>query len=168
MRTNHGLAFWGILCSLWALSGLSSGCGGAKEIQAIPVKGSLTLDGKAYGPGSLILFPIGDLKVNPAGSVDAQGNVKFSTNRNGDGIPIGDYRVMVNPGIGVEPRIPSVYIDEKKSPLIVKVLVDTSELKMELSSKAGPPSKSGLNLPGGIGSGIDYQKAIEEMHGTEK
>jgi hypothetical protein len=164
MQANYRLIITGVL---FVFTGWSSGCGKSESL-VIPVKGSLTLDGKAYGPGSVILFPMGDLKVNPAGTVDAQGNVKFSTHKTGDGIPIGDYRVMVNPGIGVQPRIPGIYIDEKKSPLIVKILSDTSELKMELSSKAGPPSKNGLNLPGGLGSGADYQKAIEEMHGTEK
>ena len=129
------------------------GCGGKAGL--IPVTGQLTLDGEPYGPGNLILIPTSRQDGAPGqtayGSADAEGGIVFQTYDPGDGIPIGEYRVMVTP-TGSAPPSPLVYQNEQ-TPLTVSVDSDLKELKIDLDSSAGP--MAGPTAPGGVIGGAD-------------
>lgn len=137
MRTGLG-----ILCML-ALVGCGSG-----EQAVYPASGTLTLDGKPFGP-AIVVFqstaPVekGAEQKAPGGQADASGNVTLTTYKPGDGAPAGEYRVYLpanpmNPG----QALPQIYQDPKTSGLTVKVEpkseAGANEFKIELKLSAGP------------------------------
>jgi hypothetical protein len=140
-----------------------AGCGG--KVSAISIKGQLTLDGKPYGPANLVLIPAkkegAPVGQTAYGSADAQGAVVFQTYDPGDGVPVGEFRVMVTP-TGSAPPSPMVYQNDQ-STLTVKVASDSKELKIDLVSSAG--AMSGPTAPGGFVGGADpsNMKAIMEQ-----
>lgn len=124
-----------------------SGCGGSGKLDVYPVKGKLTLDGEPFGPTSILLAPTTPPSLNDpnsthsaAGKVDASGNITFSTYEPGDGVPAGEYRVVVGMDFADPPKpFPQIYRDTVKSPLIVKVEpAPDGNVEIKMDSKAGP------------------------------
>jgi hypothetical protein len=139
-----------LLCSLGTFF---PGCGSESRVGVVAVKGQLLLDGKPLGPASLILTPTsGDLKHSSYGVVDDQGNIKFQTYTPDDGLPVGEFRVMVAPTMGTS-RLPAIYFDDKASPATVRVDSQPADLKISLASTAGPPAVG--NGIGGIAGAAD-------------
>lgn len=88
---------------------LCLGCGEAR-VPTEKVTGTLTVDGKPFGPASLTLQPSSADSKNPAakGNVDPSGNVAFRTYVDGDGIPIGSYDVTLLPDVMTLSPVPPV------------------------------------------------------------
>ncbi len=76
---------------------LCLGCGGESRVPTVKVAGTLTVDGKPFGPANLTLQPNPADPSKPAakGTVDASGSVTFRTYVDGDGIPVGTYDVSL-------------------------------------------------------------------------
>jgi len=72
-----------------------TGCGGGLQ----PVRGKVTLpDGKpAANSQGVFDGPIGGKTISARGDVQADGSFELSTAQPGDGVPLGKYRVQVNP-----------------------------------------------------------------------
>lgn len=149
MRTGLG-----ILCML-ALVGCGSG-----EQTVYPVSGTLTLDGKPFGPAILVFESTtpaekGVQLKTPGGQADASGNITLTTYKPGDGAPAGDYRVYLPPNpMNPGQALPQIYQDPKTSGLTVKIEPksdsDANELKIELKLSAGPLARP-IGTPGAMG-----------------
>jgi len=143
----------GLITGLLALSG----CGEA-TMEVVPVTGKLTMDGEAFGPTSIMLSPTTDpdpkdpIKAHSAvGKVDQSGNVTFTTYDLGDGVAVGEYRVVVGMDFAEPPKpFPKIYRDGGSSPLLVKVEPGMENIEIKMDSKAGPPvPKMSLGRGGG-------------------
>jgi hypothetical protein len=99
-----------------------------------PVRGMVTLEDGSPLTKGMVIFESADGKVPimARGEVRTDGSYQLSTHKPGDGVPLGKYRVHINPMDLTE--VP----DEKKNlPFDVKYLrLDTSGLEFEV--KAGP------------------------------
>src|SRR4051794_23699741 len=72
----------------------ASGCGA----RMYPVTGTITLaDGSPLTKGLVVFETTGARPVMARGNVDADGTYHLSTNKPGDGVPPGKYRVLINP-----------------------------------------------------------------------
>ncbi len=119
-----------------ALLVLIMGCGGsdANRKATFPVKGKVTVDGKAPGSGIQIeCHPVAGLDAqNPTVSrteCDAEGNFSVSTYTAGDGVPSGDYILtfvwqdfnIMSRNYGGPDKLKGRYADAAKSTVKVTV-----------------------------------------------
>jgi hypothetical protein len=78
-----------------------AGCGGSgpKEIPTVPIRGSVRFKGKPAAGAIVVLHPTGGaqdlMTLRPQAECDAQGCFQVRTYREGDGAPVGDYRVSI-------------------------------------------------------------------------
>lgn len=126
-----------------------AGCGGDasnfEKLPLYPASGTVTMDGKPYGPVSLRFEPEGGLGEGTRGfvaMVDGGGSFdKVTTYESGDGAPVGTYLVTVFSSGGVSDPFPAIYEDAKKTPLKVIVSDITGDgangMTIQLDSKAG-------------------------------
>ena len=143
----------------------TAGCGGSDMLEVYPTKGTLTIDSEPFGPTSIMLVPTQE-KIpgtdepthSAVGQVDQTGAIKFTTYDPGDGVPAGEYRVVVGMDFAEPPKpFPKVYRDSQKGPLLVKVEPGVeNDLKIVMDSKAGPPVPKM-----GFGKGPDMGEAME-------
>ncbi len=121
------------------LMGFLAGCGGSKGPKkevAHPIKATLTLDGQPFGPLFLMLH---STKLNGpmiAGMADEKGNVKFTTNKPGDGAPAGEYKLVVfqDPKSRAVKAVPDAYREANMSPTTVNVEAKKNELTFAIES----------------------------------
>jgi hypothetical protein len=107
-----------------------AGCAGGK----IPVSGTVSLDDGTPLPKGLVVFERheGGPPVTARGAVGPDGRYSLSTERPGDGVPPGRYRVLVNPL-----DLSDVPDEQKDLPFDVKYTrFATSGLEFEV--KSGP------------------------------
>lgn len=107
-----------------------AGCGGGKY----PVRGTVTLDDGTPLAKGLVVFERaeGGPAVTARGAVAADGQYVLSTEKPGDGVPPGKYRVLVNPL-----DLSDVPDDQKDLPFDVKYTkFATSGLEFDV--KSGP------------------------------
>jgi hypothetical protein len=89
-----------------AISAVSSSCGKSVpeikgKLPVFPVKGSVQLDGQPLSRAEIVFhpfgsgFPDGAAKNLPQARTDGDGNFTISTYVDGDGAPVGDYRVTI-------------------------------------------------------------------------
>lgn len=78
------------------------GCGAEEEVRPdlYPVEGSLIINGKPAGGAMLVLHPANGKNFDERGSrpratVNEDGTFHVTTYQNGDGAPVGDYRVAL-------------------------------------------------------------------------
>jgi hypothetical protein len=127
-----------------AVAAIAAGCsGGHLESE---VAGTVTLDGKAVGPGIVIFAPVGG-KENPAtGPIERDGSYSLKTSRT-IGLKAGKYQVgvsvrelPVNPKPGDRPPpgkmlIPDKYESSDTSGLEFEVTPGSNTINIELKSK---------------------------------
>lgn len=107
-----------------------AGCGGG----LYPVRGTVTLDDGTPVTRGLVVFERtdGGKPVTARGEIGPDGRYELSTNKPGDGVPPGKYRVLLNPL-----ELSDVPDEQKKLPFDIKYLkFETSGLECEV--KAGP------------------------------
>jgi hypothetical protein len=121
-----------------------AGCSGGKFESS--VSGTVTLDGKAIGPGFLVFAPVGG-ETNPAnGAIQTDGSYELKT-ANTAGLHPGKYKVSVTvldqpdvpPGersfVVAKSRIPEKYNDPNTSGLEFDVDSGSNTIDIPLSSK---------------------------------
>lgn len=119
------------------------GCGGGSKVsnkeRVYPIKATLTMDGQPIGPIFLVQLHSTSLSgPQVSGEADNKGNLKFTTNRVGDGAPVGEYKLIIpkDPlGRAVKP-VPDVYRQVGTTPLTYKVEAKKNEFTVALDSKA--------------------------------
>ena len=105
-----------------------AGCGGGMY----PVRGTVTLeDGTALTRGLVVFERVaGGQPITARGDVQSDGSYQLSTNKPGDGVPPGRYKVLVNPL-----DLSDVPDEQKKLPFDVKYTrFATSGLEFEVKS----------------------------------
>jgi len=105
-----------------------SGCGSSKY----PVHGTVTLDDGTPLTKGLIVFERvdGGPPVTAQGNVGPDGRYALSTDKRGDGVPPGRYKVLINPL-----ELSDLPDEQKTLPFDVKYLkYDTSGLECEVRS----------------------------------
>ena len=132
-----------------------------------PVKATITLDGKEFGPARLTFLNPDDAKApTPAGTADEDGNITVTTYKEGDGMPAGTYKVKINPDPMLPaPSHPQVYDTHESSTLSVTVTATgPNEFTLKMDSSAGPAASGttggvpgGVNLPAGFDPSMAYK-----------
>lgn len=120
------------------------GCGG--DGMESDVSGSVTLDGKAVGPGTIVFAPVAG-EQNPAtGTIQVDGTYFLSSNR-ARGLPAGRYKASVTvfdqPAVPlgqrsyVQPKFitPEKYADPTTSELEYDVKSGSNTIDVKLSTK---------------------------------
>jgi hypothetical protein len=141
----------GCLCLLLSLA---AGCGGPGGPQG-KVHGKVTYHGQPITTGSVVSF-ISDSGGGASGTVAADGSYQMRS-MNGDQIPAGKYKVLINPppppelspeeamkasmdkdkskGPAVDPTIPGQYRNSLKTPASYEVKAGDNEINIELQDK---------------------------------
>lgn len=117
--------------------GLLLGCSGSKEPARGPVKGRVTLNGKAL-PGATVVFESKALGVSQTAPTDDNGNYEFAA-YNAAGLPAGSYKVAVSVGTFLAPGEEILKIDVSKSPTAPK------KAPAAVPEKYRKPDASGLS-----------------------
>jgi hypothetical protein len=105
-----------------------TGCGGG----LYPVRGTVTLDDGTTLSRGLVVFERvdGGQPITARGDVKPDGSYQLNTNKPGDGVPPGRYKVLVNPL-----DLSDVPDEQKKLPFDVKYTrFETSGLMFEVKS----------------------------------
>lgn len=133
------------------LSCAGCGLGGSKRPATQVVEGKLTLDGASFGPALVALTPIQEKGFAVGGEADAQGNLSFTTNKRGDGAPVGEYKVTLPPDpLNRAPKpIPLVYQKADSTPITVKIEAKKNTIQIALDSKVKDASTPGAGFIGG-------------------
>jgi hypothetical protein len=146
----------------------AAGCGGDAvpgTLKTFPATGTITLDGKAFGPARLVFTPASSDAPQPTGLADASGKITLTTYVTGDGMPAGTYKVSISPDpmMTPAPAHPDLYNNSSTTSLSVTVAEKgPNEFKLDMDSNAGPSSGSpaGAIPPGAtLPEGIDPAKA---------
>jgi hypothetical protein len=118
------------ICALAAAALALPGCGGG----LYPVRGTVTLDDGTPVAKGLVIFERvdGGPAVTARGDIQPDGSYELSTNKPGDGVPPGRYKVVLN-----SLDLSDVPDEQKDLPYDAKYLSPrTSDLEFEV--KAGP------------------------------
>lgn len=148
---------------------LLAGCGGDTGLKdALPTfraKGTLSLDGKPFGPAQIRLQPDDNAKPVPGGFADASGNFVLKTYNEGDGAPAGAYKVYIlRDPVTKAPSHPQVYDSAETTLLSATIRDGSNELTLDMKSDAGPPAPSaGTATPGT--DGYDPFAAYQTVRG---
>jgi hypothetical protein len=116
--------------SVVVLALLAAGCGGDKH----PLRGTVTFDDGTPITRGLVVFERtgGGPPITARGEIKPDGSYELSTDKPGDGVPAGTYRVLVN-----AMDLSDVPDEQKKLPFDFKYQkFETSGLEFEV--KAGP------------------------------
>jgi hypothetical protein len=105
-----------------------AGCGGGKS----PVRGTVTLDDGSPLPKGMVVFERsgGGAAITARGEIQPDGHYELSTDKPGDGVPPGKYRVLIN-----SMDLSDVPDEKKNLPFAIKYLkFETSGLEYEVKS----------------------------------
>ncbi len=128
---------------------ISVGCGkGEERVATHPVTAVLRMDGNPFGPCSVMLYPVGTGR-SVAGPADADGKILFGTYENGDGAPVGEYKVVVRGSMTAAPPkpIPDIYSNPAQTKLRITITEGNNEFAVDLDSKIGKASKNAEGDP---------------------
>ena len=127
------------LASYWGVSNVLGNS--APAMKTIPVKGTVTLNGKPAPGASVQLHPVAGstapIEVHPRGQVSESGQVEFTTFTTNDGIPVGEYiatishmkvKVVDGETVAGAQLAPAIFTKASTSPVRVKVSAETREL----------------------------------------
>lgn len=72
----------------------------------VPVSGSVKFKGAPVANANVVFMPEGSAPRNPSGTTDAQGNFKLTSYDTNDGAVVGDYVVIIVPGLAADGKKP--------------------------------------------------------------
>lgn len=124
------------------------GCGGETRVPTVKISGTLTVDGKPFGPAHLTLQPNPADPNKPAasGAVDASGNIVFRTYTEADGIPVGSYDVTLLPDVMVLTPVPPVAECKVEVKAGEKLAVEMKATGKATQISIMPPGKDATKL----------------------
>ena len=114
-----------------------AGCGGSDRPKTVPIRGLVTIDGKAPGEtGKLFFTPTaaaeGYNKRPASGSFNSQGNYRVMSWTPDDGLVPGHYTVSVSPGDPERTVVPAKYLQSATSGLEVDVPVAQGRIEYNI------------------------------------
>jgi hypothetical protein len=124
-----------LLC-LWFLIVIVFGCGNKPKL--VPVKGTITIDGKALTKGTISVFQ-GSAR-NAMASIKKDGTFVFTTYAKDDGCMIGEHAIAISSDEAVNERttrffVPHRYADINTSGEKIKIDGPTEKLEIKLTWK---------------------------------
>ena len=130
------------------------GCGGGEDrIETVPAKGTLSIDGKPFGPAKLVFTPTGEPANRPTigAQVADDGSFAATTYGDEDGAPPGKYQVSISTtDYMTDPALMGKTPPVTTAPAEVEVPSGgTSDLKVDLKAtkraapRGGPPRPLG-------------------------
>lgn len=125
--------------AVWLGGAILVGCakpdGAAEVLSTVPVSGTLTYQGQPLESYRVTLYPEQGDRAS-SGLTDAEGKFTLGTNREGDGVPPGRYRVVVaySPPASEDTTLDLPIEDPSKLP----------QPKIKIPSKYSSPDQSGL------------------------
>jgi hypothetical protein len=140
---------WVVATPLLAILGLvtTSGCGDGK-LETYPVTGTVKVDSKPADGAMVIFCPTTGteelMKMRPFGYAGPDGKFEVTTFDKADGLPAGDYKVLIRWAAGAQgdtrafsaDRLRGKYMNLDKTPFTAKIDSSTAELPpFELQSK---------------------------------
>jgi hypothetical protein len=141
--------------TLFAMA-IANGCT-QSELPVYPVVGHVTFENEWPLGTSVVLHPLSNVpSIRPQGVVDALGNFRVTTFRDGDGAPPGEYIVTLvwhkfvidgedyKPGPNV---LPPMYAEPATSPLIIEVTERSNNLKPFTLSRCDSEAASLTSFP---------------------
>ena len=165
---------WGRGLAVLATAALAAaGCSGdpgvKDALRTFPAKGTITLDGKAFGPAQIKLHSDDTYKPTPGGAADASGNFVLKTYKDGDGAPAGSYKAfLLKDPMSETPSHPAVYDSPDTTPFLVTIEEKPNELVFDMKSDAGPAAGGSVIPPEAkVPSGVDPAKAYGPVRGPE-
>ncbi len=96
---------WHTLPAILAVFSILGGCGGG--MTTYPVRGTVTLDNGEPLAGATVSMESVDHAVSATAQTDAQGRFAMSTLEAEDGLPLGQYRALVQPPASPDPDQPA-------------------------------------------------------------
>ncbi len=140
------LSFLFALLSLVGVSGCGGGGDTGPRLETVPVAGTVTLDGNAFGPGTIELVPAegegGKTRV-ATGSVNEQGSFRLGSYEAADGAVPGVYVVRVTKDTTTDPS--ALTATEVESFEVTIPAEGADDLKIDLISASAPGAGSLLN-----------------------
>lgn len=145
-----------IILACFLANGL--GCGeNQNRLEVHPVKGTIHYKGEPMkGGGSILLFPMGAGGKEVSGTIKEDGTFTLKTYERdeGEGAPVGQYRVVIyqvtmqepesspeqestgeaTQNVAAKDQIPQIYSNPARSPIITEVKVGENDLKIELEA----------------------------------
>lgn len=70
------------------------------------MSGSVKFKGEPVANANIVFLPEGNSPRNPAGVTDGQGNFKLTSYDTNDGAVVGDYIVIITPGVAADGKKP--------------------------------------------------------------
>ena len=139
-----------LLVGALTLLPLLVGCGGEDYPETIPVRGTVTYEGKPLPDAEIGFYPADGGSGNVGGgTTDANGIYKLTTFEINEGARPGEYDVIVQ--LFDRPiTIPAKYANEKTTPLKANVSTDQKEVVFDIviDKSDGPPTpKPAYPLP---------------------
>ncbi len=123
---------------VFAFAAAVAGCGGSKEQARGPVKGRVTLGGKALA-GVTVVYESKALGVSQTATTDDDGKYEFAA-YNAAGLPAGSYKVSVSSGKFLAPGEEVLKIEVSKGP----VTAPKKAAPTAVPDKYAKPESSGL------------------------
>lgn len=104
---------------VFAVLGLAaiSGCWASGQKETAPVSGTVTLDGKAFSQGGMILFQPESSAKMATGLIQPDGSFVLTTYSSGDGATIGKHSVAITPAQKIVPDTDVESTSEPTSPI---------------------------------------------------
>lgn len=121
-----------------------TGCGGSDKLPVYPTEAIVLLDDKPFGPTKVQLVPVGEKGRTTNGEVDENGKVTFTSYSPGDGVPEGEYKVVVGLVMAPPPKpFPVLYRSADRTTIKAKIEAkEKNEVVIAMDSKAGSLTKA--------------------------
>ena len=117
------------------LSSCLTGCGPPGLPNMVPIRGTVTLDGKPLSTGKVLYLPSVPGGRQASGEISADGKFQLTTLRTGDGAQAGDYKIVV---IAYQPYAGDPTREE------IEAAGGKLERKLAIPEKFTTPETSGL------------------------
>jgi hypothetical protein len=126
----------------------STGCGGESRFKVAPVRGRVTYHGTGVREATVIFHPSDDAvekmkKMRPYAYADGEGNFALTTYLDGDGAPLGKYRVSI---IAVSSAPASKPQKDKPAPPPASGSTLALAIPPEVTKKYGNVETSGIEV----------------------
>jgi hypothetical protein len=125
-----------------------AGCGKEARVQVAPVRGRVTYRGQGVPKAAVIFFPGEDVvekakKMRPFAYTDVQGNFELETYADGDGAPLGAYRVSI---VAVSNTTAPKFQKDRRPGEASTISAPAIAIPPEVTKKYGSVDSSGIQV----------------------
>jgi hypothetical protein len=126
----------------------TTGCGKEARVKVAPVRGRVIYRGQGVPKAAVIFFPGEDVvekakKMRPFAYTDAQGNFELETYADGDGAPLGAYRVSI---VAVSNTTAPKFQKDRRPGEASTISAPPIAIPSEVTKKYGSVDSSGIQV----------------------